>query len=199
MNKMTRHRLSPQILVTSLAYMRDNWPYGVFMRGHTSATPSPKPPAGGRSVRPLDGPDRQILSELIRDARMSIRSLAERIHISRASAYARVNRLVADGVITGFSARIAHERAGLGTSAYVSLSIEQNSWREVSAHLGAMPYVEHIWMLGADFDALVLVRAPDNAALRELVIDGIQSIPSVRTTRTWLIFDEMVGRGADWS
>jgi DNA-binding Lrp family transcriptional regulator len=169
------------------------------MSDQASAATTHKSPGVKRAVRPLDGPDRQILGELIRDARMSIRSLAERVHISRANAYARVNRLVTDGVITGFSARIAHERAGLGTSAYVSLSIEQNSWREVSTHLGRLPFVEHVWMLGADFDALVLVRAPDNAALRELVIDGIQNIPSVRTTRTWLIFDEMVGGGADWS
>ena len=87
----------------------------------------------GRSARPLDDADRRILGELVRDARTSIRTLAERIHISRANAYARVDRLLADGVITGFSARISPERAGLGTSAYVSLSIEQNSWREVSA------------------------------------------------------------------
>lgn len=147
----------------------------------------------------MDGTDRLILSELIRDARTSIRSLAERVHISRANAYARVDRLVADGVITGFSAQISPERAGLGTSAYVSLSIEQNSWREVSARLGRLPYVEHISMLGADFDVLVLVRAPDNAALRDLVLDRIQSIPGVQTTRTWLVFDELLGPGAQWS
>src|SRR5450756_32631 len=141
------------------------------MRDQVSAEQTPRPSGVGRSVRPLDGPDRRILSELIRDARTSIRSLAERVHISRANAYARVDRLVADGVITGFSARIAHERAGLGTSAYVSLTIEQNSWTEVSAHLGRLPYVEHVSRLGADFDVLVLVRAPDNAALRVLVLD----------------------------
>ena len=168
------------------------------MTGQVSATPPPGPPAAGRLVGALDASDRQILGELVRDARTSIRSLAERIHISRASAYARVNRLVADGVITGFSARIAPERAGLGTSAYVSLSIEQNSWGEVSAFLGRLPYVEHVWRLGADFDVLVLVRTPDNAALRVLVLDRIQSIPSVRTTRTWLVFDEFAGPGADW-
>jgi len=169
------------------------------MTDQVSTKQAPKPSGVGRSVRPLDGPDRLILSELIRDARTSIRSLAERVHISRANAYARVDRLVADGVITGFSAQIAHERAGLGTSAYVSLSIEQNSWREVSARLGRLPYVEHVSMLGADFDVLVLVRAPDNAALRDLVLDRIQSIPGVRTTRTWLVFDELQGPGADWS
>ena len=169
------------------------------MSDQVYARESPKAPGAGRSVRPLDGPDRLILRELIRDARTSIRSLAERVHISRANAYARVDRLVADGVITGFSARIAHERAGLGTSAYVSLSIEQNSWREVSARLVRLPYVEHVSMLGADFDVLVLVRAPDNAALRDLVLDRIQAIPGVQTTRTWLVFDELPGPGADWS
>jgi DNA-binding Lrp family transcriptional regulator len=54
-------------------------------------------------------------------------------------------------------------------------------------------------MLGADFDVLVLVRAPDNAALRDLVLDRIQAIPGVQTTRTWLVFDELLGPGADWS
>jgi DNA-binding Lrp family transcriptional regulator len=169
------------------------------VRAQRSTKRSSKALADGHLVRVLDAPDRQILGELIRDARTSIRSLAERIHISRASAYSRVNRLVADGVITGFSARIAHERAGLGTSAYVSLSIEQNSWSEVSAQLGRLPFVEHVSRLGADFDVLVLVRAPDNAALRVLVLDRIQGIPSVRTTRTWLVFDEFEGLGADWS
>ena len=57
----------------------------------------------GRSVRPLDEVDRRILDELVRDGRTSIRTLAERIHISRANAYARVDRLLRDGVITGFS------------------------------------------------------------------------------------------------
>ncbi|MEP7034751.1 MAG: Lrp/AsnC family transcriptional regulator [Actinomycetota bacterium] len=168
------------------------------MTSHLSSQLPGSGATAGRSVRPLDAPDRQILSELIKDARMSIRSLAERVHISRASAYARVARLVADGVVTGFSARIDHERAGLGTSAYVSLTIEQNSWPEVSAHLGRLPYVEHVSRLGADFDVLVLVRAPDNAALRVVVLDRIQAIPSVRSTRTWLVFDEFEGAGADW-
>jgi len=169
------------------------------MTDQMSARQASKPSGVGRSARPLDGPDKLILRELILNARTSIRSLAGRVHISRANAYARVDRLVADGVITGFSAQIAHERAGLGTSAYVSLSIEQNSWREVSSRLGQLPYVEHVSMLGADFDVLVLVRAPDNAALRDLVLDRIQSIPGVQTTRTWLVFDELPGPGADWS
>ena len=46
---------------------------------------------------PLDEVDRRILDELVRDGRTSIRTLAERIHISRTNAYARVERLLATG------------------------------------------------------------------------------------------------------
>ena len=76
-------------------------------------------PAGGVPLpppRPLDAIDQDILQMLQADGRASIRSVAERVHVSRANAYARINRLVEDGVIRGFGARVNHERAGQDTS-----------------------------------------------------------------------------------
>lgn len=147
----------------------------------------------------LDDVDRRILDVLVRDARTSIRTLAERIHISRSNAYARVERLVREGVITGFRAQIAPERAGLGTSAYISLTIEQNTWREVSAQLARVRYIEHAALIGGDHDVLALVRAPDNIALRDLVLNQVQSIPGVLSTRTWLVFEEFDGTNTPWT
>ncbi|MFC5828871.1 Lrp/AsnC family transcriptional regulator [Nonomuraea insulae] len=152
----------------------------------------------GRSASQLDAVDRAIIAELLRDGRISMRALAERVHISRANAYARLTRLMEDGVITGFTAELAPHRAGLGTSAYVSVTIEQNSWRTVSARLRDTPYVEHFAMVGGDYDLLVLVRTPDNEVLRHVVLELIQDIPGVRATRTWLVFDEARGRGVEW-
>jgi len=153
----------------------------------------------GRSARDLDEVDRRLLAELAKDGRLSIRALAERAHVSRANAYARVDRLIADGVITGFSAEVDPERAGLGTSAYVLLTIQQSTWREVATALGELPYIQHFALVGGDFDVLALVRAPDNAALRHIVLERIQEIDGVRGTRTWLIFDEHDGRGTTWA
>ena len=93
------------------------------------AGPAPPP------ARPLDAIDQDILQMLQADGRASIRSVAERVHVSRANAYARINRLIEDGVIRGFGARVDHERAGQGTSAYITLKIVQNSWRTVREQL----------------------------------------------------------------
>jgi DNA-binding Lrp family transcriptional regulator len=150
----------------------------------------------GRSARPLDDVDRKVLELLRANARMSVRAVAESLHISRSNAYARVERLVQSGVITGFHARVSPERSGLGTSAYLSIAIQQNTWREVSDALCRIPYVEHAALVAGDHDVLALVRAPDNASLRDVVLDQVQAIPGVISSRTWLVFEEFDGPGA---
>lgn len=142
------------------------------------------------SPRPLDTIDQGILQILQADGRASIRSVAERVHVSRANAYARINRLIEDGVIRGFGARVDHERAGQGTSAYITLKIVQNSWRTVHERLRQLPGASHIALVGGDYDVLLLVHTPDNRALRELVLTRLQAIPEVLSTRTLLVFEE---------
>lgn len=139
---------------------------------------------------PLDDTDHQILDALVSDGRMSMRTLAETLHISRANAYARVERLRTSGVIRGFRADVDPELSGLGTSAYVTLNVRQASWRQIAQRLQALPGVVHIALVGGEFDVVLLVRARDNADLRRLVLDEIQGMDGVTSTRTLLVFEE---------
>lgn len=142
------------------------------------------------AARPLDAVDEAILRLLQADGRASVRSVAERVHISRANAYARINRLVEDGVIRGFTARVDHERAGRGASAYITLKIVQDSWRAVRDALARLPGTVHIALVSGEFDVLLLVHTQDNRALRDLVLTRIQAIPDVLSTHTLLVFEE---------
>jgi DNA-binding Lrp family transcriptional regulator len=151
---------------------------------------APPPVEDPADQRPLDRIDRAILRLLQQDGRASVRSVAERVHVSRANAYARIARMVEDGVIRGFTARVDHERAGQGASAYITLKIVQNSWRTVRGQLLELPGVEHMALVSGEFDVLMLVHTVDNRALRELVLNRIQSIPDVLSTHTLLVFDE---------
>ncbi|MFC9536730.1 Lrp/AsnC family transcriptional regulator [Streptomyces sp. NPDC056975] len=154
---------------------------------------SPHRPTDGRpeyQPRPLDAIDRDILQMLQMDGRASIRSVAERVHVSRANAYARINRLIDDGVIRGFGARVNHERAGQGASAYITLKIVQNSWRTVREQLRRLPEASHIALVSGDFDVLLMVHTQDNRSLRELVLTKLQAMPEVLSTRTLLVFEE---------
>lgn len=159
--------------------------------------PSSQPSSSGqvgttspRQVVDLDDTDRAIVAALQADGRLSMRSLAEQVHISRANAYTRVERLHRDGVITGYAARVEPAALGLGTAAYVSVSIEQNTWRSALDALRALPGVDRVSLVGAEFDLLLTVHARDNHELRDVVLEQVQAVPGVRGTRTWLIFEE---------
>lgn len=142
-------------------------------------------------VAELDGTDRQILAALRADGRLSMRALAEQIHVSRANVYARVERLRETGVLRGFHADVDPAAAGFGTTAYVTLNLSQHHWRTLRERLQSLPGVEHIALVGGDVDVVLLVRTRDNAELRRLVLDEIQSIEGVLGTRTWLVFEEV--------
>jgi DNA-binding Lrp family transcriptional regulator len=138
----------------------------------------------------MDDTDRQIVEALHADGRLSMRALAERLHISRASAYARVSRLERDGVITGYAALVDPVRSGYALSAYVYLDIAQRSWKSVRGQLLALPGVDHVALVSGEHDILLRVRARDAVDLRDVVLTRLQEIPEVRATQTVLIFEE---------
>ena len=171
--------------------MSDKWVKSGLGEGQLSANGGVEGGWPGRSASQLDGVDRAIIAELLRDGRISMRTLAERVHISRANAYARVERLSATGVITGFTVTVDPLKMGLATSAYVTLSLRQSSWRTLRKQLQEIPEIKHMALVGGDFDAILLVRAADNEGLRRVVLEKLQAIPEVLATRTALIFEDV--------
>jgi DNA-binding Lrp family transcriptional regulator len=145
----------------------------------------------GADPAPLDDIDRSIISELTRDGRMSVTQVAENVHISRAHAYTRIARLTSEGVLSRFTAVVDPIKAGLKSSAYVTLKLKQDSWRELRDQLGAIPEVHHIALVGGDFDVILLVRAVDNIDLRRVIFDQLQSMPGVIDTQTFLVFEDV--------
>jgi len=142
----------------------------------------------------LDATDRRILELLRDDGRMSIATLAQRARLSRAGAYARLERLRDEGVIEGFAPRINAARIGLGITAIVLISDRQPSWRNLRERLSQMPEVEYCALITGEYDALIIVRVPEIQTLRDVILERLQSIADVRATLTTFVLDEVVRR-----
>ncbi|MGH7687466.1 MAG: Lrp/AsnC family transcriptional regulator [Candidatus Dormibacteria bacterium] len=150
--------------------------------------------AGRDASGPLDRVDRRILELLADDGRMSIATLAERVEISRASAYSRIDRLRAEGVLEGFSARVRPASLGLGITALVLIAGRQPAWRTLRDELAAMPEVEYCAFTTGEYDALILVRVPNVETLRDVILERLQASETVRATQTIFVLDEVVRR-----
>jgi DNA-binding Lrp family transcriptional regulator len=145
----------------------------------------------GRMAPLLDDIDRKIVELLRSDGRISVRKLAEQVNVSRANAYARIERLTASGVITGYHATIDPHRYGYTVSAYLAVKLRQRSWREFAERLADMPEIEHAAMVSGGYDGLLLVRTTDSDALRDVVLERLQAMPEVMATHTMFILDEL--------
>jgi DNA-binding Lrp family transcriptional regulator len=152
---------------------------------------TPEEPGLAGHIAPLDEVDQRIVAALRAEGRLSMRALAERLHISRASAYARVDRLQRSGVITRYTATIDPQRCGYGVSAYVFLKISQQSWKPVRQRILAIPEVEQGALVAGEHDIVLLVRTRDAASLRDLVLTRFHEDPDILSTQTELIFDEL--------
>lgn len=148
----------------------------------------------GRSAMPLDDIAYRILDVLRENGRVSIAALAERVGISRANAYTRVESLVNDGVITGFSARIDPAKAGLSIGALVFVTVLPQAWTSFRERVSEMPDVEWCAITTGEHDAMLLIRAVDVSGVHEFTTGVIAQLPEVRTVVSVVVLDEVVRR-----
>lgn len=140
----------------------------------------------------IDPVDRAIVETLRQDARISVNELASRVNVSRATAYQRLAKLRDAGVVRRFTVDVDHRLLGWPISALVLVNVVQHSWREVGEQLRRLPGVDWLALSTGSFDYVLLVRAQDVDHLRDVILDGIQSIAGVQAAQTLLLLDELV-------
>lgn len=138
----------------------------------------------------LDEIDRRLLSVLAREGRVSVNELASRTNVSRATAYARFDRLQSSGAIKGFEAVVDPKALGYSIAALILLNVEQQHWRDLPKRLLALPGVEYVAFTSGPFDMVLIVRAPDVAALRDVVLVKLHGMTEVKSSETIFILDE---------
>jgi DNA-binding Lrp family transcriptional regulator len=102
------------------------------------------------SPRPLDDVDRRMLGILVEDGRMSVNELASRAGVSRATAYARYDRLVAEGVIRRFRADVNPHAIGLDVAAMILINVTQGAWPMTRDKVSRLPGVEYVAMTSGE-------------------------------------------------
>ena len=63
--------------------------------------------------------------------------------------------------------------------------------RTLRAELAAIPGVEYLAMCAGRFDLMLIARAENIPALRDVLLGQIQRIPGVRSTESVVILDEV--------
>ncbi len=142
-------------------------------------------------MTPLTEPDHRLLAVLREDGRAPVAELARRLGVTRATVTARLDRLVAAGVIVGFTVRVREESQPGGVRAVSLIEVAGRSADDVIARLGSFPEIESLHTTNGAWDLVAEVRAADLASF-DALLDRIRAVPGVLDTETSLLLTSVL-------
>ena len=128
----------------------------------------------------LDDLDRQLIALLRTDARLPVAKLAARLGVSRATVSARMDRLIENGVIAGFTVVLQAQTQPPGVRAVMMVEVDGKHADTVQRRLMGMPEIRGLHTTNGRWDLVAEIEAPSLPAFDELLrkvrqIDGIAS------------------------
>ncbi|WP_062519961.1 Lrp/AsnC family transcriptional regulator [Demequina silvatica] len=133
-----------------------------------------------------DPVDARLVAEVSRDARATLAQLAAHVGLSTSAVQARLRRLEASGVITGYMALVSPEAVGRPLSAFIEITpLDPAQIDDVPQLLEHLAAVEACHSIAGDASYMLFVRVGTPPDLETLIRD-IRKAVNV-TTRTTVV------------
>ncbi len=137
----------------------------------------------------IDTLDGRLIGLLMAEPRVGVLEASRRLGVARGTVQARLDRMQARGVITGYGPDIAPAALGYGVMAFITLEIRQAGGHDPLAdRLAAIAEVLEAHTITGAGDMLCRVVARSNADLQR-VIDSIVGLDGVVRTSTVIVLD----------
>ena len=136
----------------------------------------------------MDEIDQQIIKQLAKDGRMSIKHLASIINLSPPAVSTRVDKLIAKGYISSFQAQLQLEKVGYPIKAFINLAMKPIRKPEFYAYIEAVDNVLECCCVTGDYSMLIKVAFASTHEL-DLFIGQLQKFGD---TMTQIVFSTAV-------
>ncbi|MEH1016441.1 Lrp/AsnC family transcriptional regulator [Micromonospora sp. CPCC 206060] len=140
----------------------------------------------------LDELDASLIELLAEEPRIGVLECSRRLQVARGTVQARLDKLVARGVIAGFGPQVAPAAIGFTVTSFITLEISQrHGHNRVTAHLAAIPEVLEAHTITGASDLLCRIVARSNTDLQR-VIDQIVSYEGITRASTLIALAEQI-------
>jgi DNA-binding Lrp family transcriptional regulator len=134
----------------------------------------------------MDSTDRELLSLLREDARVSVATLAKMLKVARGTVQNRMARMETDGTIVGYTVKLKPQVEEHTIRALMTVAVEGNRTDEVLRALRGDPAVCALHTTNGRWDIVTELRA-DSLAAVDRVLGRIRLIDGISNTETSLL------------
>lgn len=134
----------------------------------------------------IDELDMKILSELMRDASISVPRLSKKINVNASVVYSRIKRLIKIGLIKKYTIIVNEEMLGYNVKAVTGINMDSKMRDSIISGLMKIPEVREIAEVTGRFDILVTLTAKTLDEIHHIVSDRIGRLEGVQRTETFI-------------
>ena len=134
----------------------------------------------------MDDTDRRLVSLLRENARLPVASLAAILGLSRATVQNRIDRLISDGTITGFTIKLRPDAEPTAICAIMMIEIEGERSEQILKALRGFPEVSAIHTTNGRWD-LVLELKTANLDAFDKALRRIREMKGIASSETSLL------------
>jgi DNA-binding Lrp family transcriptional regulator len=148
----------------------------------------------------LDEKGIELLNELQKDCRQSLKKIARKLNMSITTVYDRMKKLEKEGVIKGYKAILDPEKIENTFLVFMLVHLEPRTiaekalnHRDIVKKMAMLPNVLEAHAVAGEWDVLLKIRARDARQASSLVVDNLMRIEGIRRTHSidvWETFKE---------
>ncbi|HEX7353098.1 Lrp/AsnC family transcriptional regulator [Brachybacterium sp.] len=138
----------------------------------------------------LDDLDYRLIALLRSDSRTPVAVLARELGINRSTVTSRIDRLVGNGVIEGFTIRVSGDLEHDSVQGVMLVATENRRSHEIVHELRGYPELEQLHSTTGNWDLVLQIRTK-NLSEFDLVLERVRAIPGVSSTQTNLLFSSL--------
>ena len=140
----------------------------------------------------LDKTDLQLLKILQENGRISIKELAQRVHLSPTPVFDRVRRLEASGVIERYTTVLNAAKLGQGFLVFCSVKLRRmgkDIAHDFVERVKDIPEVAECYNISGEFDYQLKIYAPDMQYYNEFCINVLGTIESLGSIQSSFVMN----------
>jgi len=131
----------------------------------------------------MDELDKRLITELRINGRASVPQLAELLGVARATAQKRLDRMVANGDIKGFTVRVRDDIGKDQIRAFMLIEMSGSSLKSTISAIKRVPGLTGLFNTNGMWDVIAELEVATISELNE-VISTIRSLPGVSKSET---------------
>ena len=142
----------------------------------------------------LDDIDRQLLTYLQNNARMTHAELARRVSLSPPGVQKRIRKLEDAGIIDCYVTLLDREAIGYDMLCFINVTLQRHvpqavrNFREAVQHMPEVLACHHIT---GEYDYLLKVVVRNRKHLEQFILEALMPVPGMDKIRTSLVLNEI--------